>query len=120
MKMTTETIEAKTGTWWHWFIEWCPNCKCNISQGPFRETIGEDCLLFERIERYKHEEPCLCPSCGTRAVALYRHAIADWNVLTDAHGNVTKAPLLPHQESGDFMAAIEYDLLKAEAKKGAK
>jgi len=109
--------EERPATWWHWFIEWCPKCEQNISQGPIAEIIGEDCVLFDRIDRYKaaqqQEDACRCSHCGTKAVPRYRHGIADNNVTTDANGVVEKKPLLQGQRQGTFLKAIEYDLIKA-------
>lgn len=113
-----QTIVPAKAKWHHWFIEWCPQCQCNTSQGPVAEDVGEDCLLFEKIDSYDRDQrhnvtnfTCLC---GTKTVAKYRHATADWNCLTENGEPVEKAPLLPGQAEGEgtFIDRAEYEKKK--------
>lgn len=67
--------------WWHWLLEYCPQCDQYQSQSPMPENLGEDCELFSKIEEYKHkqnegETDYKCSS-GHKLVLLYRHASAD-------------------------------------------
>ena len=67
--------------WWHWLLEYCPECKSGLSQSPLPENLGEDCELFEAVKEYDRkqadgETDYKC-SCGAKSTMRYRHAIAD-------------------------------------------
>lgn len=108
-----QSVAETKSNWMHRFIEYCPQCTCGLSHGPVLDDIGEDCNLSEKVEAYKAQqsgpEPFLC-DCGAKAVARFRHALADWNCITIDGEPVRKAKLLPGQGEGEgrFIDEVEY------------
>lgn len=73
--------KPKNRMWWHWVMEKCPTCKCQFSQRPVADILGQDCLLFGEIDKYSHlqedDDAVKCPDCKEKLVLVYRHATAD-------------------------------------------
>lgn len=67
--------------WWHWFIEMCPKCKAQHSNGPIWDEYGEDVRLFKEVEKYnedqRNEETNYLCHCGARLKLYFRHASQD-------------------------------------------